>query len=145
MSRSLAIGLLALGLLAPPACLSSGAGSVSADIVGVWGGDGVQATLTATGGTIEFECASASIEEPLVPGPNGRFRATGRLFVAAGGPAIFPVPEGREPRPLKYRGRVDGKRMRLAILRPKPRWPGEKRRSVYQLEKGRPAHLEKCR
>lgn len=115
-----------------------------AEILGDWGGDGVLLTLTESGGTLDWGCQTAEIDGPVAPNERGRFKATGRVFPAAFGPAIYPVPESRKPRPVKYRGLVEGKRLRLILVRSGSLWPREQRRTRIELVKGRAVRLHRC-
>jgi len=66
--------------------------------------------LDASGGRLEYDCASGTIG-PIVPGPRGNFEAEGLHTPAAGGPDI----EG-QVRPTyrtRFRGNVRGNRMIL--------------------------------
>jgi hypothetical protein len=57
-------------------------------VTGKWGGTHIGLTLTDTGGTIEYDCASGRLVEPLIPGPGGSFAAEGLHAPGHGGPAI---------------------------------------------------------
>jgi hypothetical protein len=80
-------------------------------VTGEWGGVHVGLTLSASGGRLEYDCAAGTIG-PVVPGPDGHFRAEGMHMPAAGGPDI----EGqqRPAVPVAYAGSVRGDRMSLA-------------------------------
>lgn len=135
-----AAGLLALPFVEP----GSEAAGEPPDLLGEWGGEGVILTLTESGGTIEWGCQSAEIEEAVAPNRRGRFKATGRIFPGVFGPDIYPVPESRKPRPVKYRGLVKGDRMRLVLVRSGSLWPREQRRTKLDLKKGRTVRLHRC-
>ena len=109
------------------------------------GGDHVVVRFSETGGSIEWDCGSAEIGGPIELDERGRFTAEGRRSPGFGGPAIYPVPEARKPRRVKYRGWTDGKRMRLVIIRVGLLWPPEPRKVVLKLERDRPVRLVKCR
>ena len=80
-------------------------------VTGQWGGTHIGMNLTATGGSIEYDCASGSLIGPIVPGPGGRFQVQGTHVPGHGGPAI----EG-ETLPVyrvRFTGRVRGDRMTM--------------------------------
>ena len=80
-------------------------------VVGQWGGPHIGVTLTSSGGSIEYDCASGSLSEPIVPGPDGDFQAQGTHTPGHGGPAIegdiLPVHR------VRFTGKVRGDRMTL--------------------------------
>jgi hypothetical protein len=78
MRRLLALALTLGGCAAVP--------STGAPVTGQWGGTHIGLTLDANGGTIEYDCASGRIAEPLVPGPGGRFSVAGTHTPGHGGP-----------------------------------------------------------
>jgi hypothetical protein len=77
---------------------------------GEWGGQHVGLSLTAAGGTLEYDCAAGTMSPPLA-GPDGTFTAEGTHTPGWGGPEI----EG-QTRPIfrvRYSGRVRGDTMSL--------------------------------
>ena len=82
--------------------------------VGTWGGKGIQLNVTATGGTVEYDCAAGVISTPLTLGPTGAFDATGTHRNSTGGPV---GPSTPTPRALaaRYTGAVTGSQMRLTV------------------------------
>jgi hypothetical protein len=86
------------------------------EITGSWGGTHVSLMLTADGGTLEYDCASGSVEGPLNVDESGRFAARGTHIPGQGGPEQ----EGREPPrfPAYYSGAVRGDRMTLLVRVP---------------------------
>lgn len=87
----------------------------AADLLGTWGGEHIALTVTEAGATIQYDCASGTIDEPLVPDANGRFRARGTFIPAKGGPIV----EEEEPAqyPALYQGTTDGEAMTLNVTR----------------------------
>jgi hypothetical protein len=87
----------------------------SADLLGEWGGEHIGLTVLAAGATLEYDCASGTIDEPLNPDASGRFEARGTFVPGKGGPAI----EGEEPvrYPALYQGTTDGETMTLGVTR----------------------------
>jgi hypothetical protein len=94
------------------ACAPVGAGPPSGvPLLGQWGGTHIGLMLTPAGGTIEYDCASGSLTEPLIPRPDGDFSAKGTHTPGHGGPAmegeILPVHRAR------FTGIVRGDRMTM--------------------------------
>jgi hypothetical protein len=94
--------------------------------------------LTPAGGTIEYDCAHGGLAEPVRPGSDGEFEATGVHVREHGGP----VREGERPDsvPARYVGRVRGDRMTLRVYagsRPDTLGP-------FELRSGDEPRLFKC-
>lgn len=53
---------------------------------GQWGGPSISLLLEGGLGTIEYDCASGTIDSALSPGKDGRFSATGTHRPGQGGP-----------------------------------------------------------
>lgn len=102
MRRGLLFGSLLLG--ACVAVPSPGA------LQGDWGGRHVGLTLTADGGTLEYDCAAGTMTPPVVLA-DGTFTAEGRHTPGWGGPEI----EGQilPTFAVRYTGRVRGDTMTL--------------------------------
>lgn len=98
--------LVALGLLGGCATLPP-----SGPITGSWGGTHVGLTLSPTGGTLEYDCAAGTMDQPLYPSGDGRFAVEGHHTPGWGGPEI----EGQvRPRyRVRFSGIVRGDRMTL--------------------------------
>ena len=77
---------------------------------GEWGGRHLGLSLTASGGTLEYDCAAGTMSAP-VAGPDGTFTAEGTHTPAWGGPEIQGqvLPTYR----VRYSGRVRGDTMTL--------------------------------
>lgn len=82
-------------------------------ITGSWGGQHVGLVLTATGGTLEYDCAAGRIDGPIVTGPDGSFIARGTHTPGIGGPER--EGEVRPSYPAHYSGSVRGDRMNLRV------------------------------
>lgn len=67
--------------------------------------------MTATGGTLDYDCAAGTIEGPLRPNEDGRFSAVGTHTPRRGGPETEEqvLPSYR----VEYAGQVRGKLMSL--------------------------------
>jgi hypothetical protein len=84
---------------------------VGTPVTGEWGGRHVHLALTATGGTLDYDCAAGTIEGPLRPNEDGQFSAVGTHTPGQGGPeAVGQVPPTYR---VRYAGTVRGNRMRL--------------------------------
>jgi hypothetical protein len=87
----------------------------SADLLGQWGGEHIGMTITAAGATLEYDCASGTMDEGLIPDAHGRFEVRGTFTPGKGGPEI----EGEEPvvYPALHQGTTDGEAMTLHVTR----------------------------
>ncbi len=85
-------------------------------VTGQWGGRHVGLVLDATGGNLEYDCASGRIEGPLSIDRLGRFSARGYHTPGEGGPAR----QGHPPPRLSaiYSGRISGGVMTLLVRMP---------------------------
>jgi hypothetical protein len=123
--------------------LLSAAGPCAADLAGPvapseWGGDHVGLIVLATGGTLEYDCASGTIDQPVVAATNGNFIAQGTHTIGHGGPIM--VGEIPDRHPARYDGWTDGETMRLSVtLTDTGQKLGE-----YTLVRGQSPHVFKC-
>ncbi len=113
--------------LAPPngiffsviaALLLTAAGPCSTDLAGPiapseWGGEHVGLTVSATGGVLEYDCASGTIDQPILAAENGNFIALGTHTRGHGGPSL--VGEIPDRHPARYDGWTDGQTMRFSV------------------------------
>ena len=104
---------------------------------GRWGGAHVHLHVTATGGTLQFDCARGELNEPLQTDADGRFDVAG-TFTLQFGPIRLKVP--RPARPARYSGRVKGETMTLIVKLADAEDPEE-----FSLKRGRSGRLTKCR
>ncbi|HET7816461.1 MAG TPA: hypothetical protein VFK58_02665 [Sphingomicrobium sp.] len=81
MKRPLAIGAAAM-LVLGCATMSQKPPNLS----GQWGGRGIGLMLEGGLGRVEYDCASGTIDSAIIPGPDGRFSATGTHVPGQGGP-----------------------------------------------------------
>ncbi len=106
---------------------------------GVWGGKGIQLTVTAKGATISYDCDTGVIDEPLLIERSGRFLAHGTHTFGRGGPRP-PGAVARRTHHARYEGIIDGNTMRLTVTLPDlQRTLGD-----FTLDLGRRAILERC-
>lgn len=103
--------VLGFGLLAMASCASLAL--PAGPLLGNWGGRHVGLELTADGGTLDYDCADGRITEPLMPGGDGRFQASGWHRPGHGGPAregeVLPTWRAR------YSGSVRGDLLTLRV------------------------------
>ena len=129
--------LAAFGLLVVASCASL-APPPTAPLIGNWGGKHVGLALMPDGGTLEYDCADGRIDEPVIPGSNGRFQASGWHRPGRGGPAregeVLPT------WPARYSGTVRGDGMTLRVDVPE--------RGIvigpYQLRRGTEPIIFRC-
>ena len=118
--------------------LATGCASASpAPLTGDWGGPQVRLSLTAAGGKMDFDCASATIEAPIRLDPAGKFSAPGRHEAFAGGPTLADAPPPMTA--ARFEGRVEGDTMHLTIHR-----KGETATQEYTLQRGRRVKIIRC-
>lgn len=107
-------------------------------LIGSWGGEHVGLALTASGGTLEYDCAAGTIDGPVRPDGNGRFLATGSHTPGTGGPEQIGSP--RPTYTASYSGQVTGEGMTLSVNVPS--------RGIvigpYRLRRGAPPKLLRC-
>lgn len=80
---------------------------------GNWGGTHVGLALDATGGRLDYDCASGEILGPVQPDRAGRFVAQGFHTPGQGGPVRVDYVPPR--RPATYSGQVSGDSMSLTV------------------------------
>ena len=82
-------------------------------ISGLWGGQGISMEVTESGATLDFDCASGSITEPILPDSAGKFSAKGKYARQRPGPTREDdITEGQ---PANYSGVLDGENLTLTI------------------------------
>jgi hypothetical protein len=100
------------------ALLATAAGPCAKDLAGPiapseWGGEHIGLTVSANGGALEYDCASGTIDQPIVSATNGNFIAQGTHTPGHGGPIM--VGEVPDRHPAQYEGWTDGETMRLSV------------------------------
>ena len=127
--------LFAFSLVAAGPCSPELAGPVAPS---EWGGDHVGLIVLATGGTLEYDCASGTIDQPVVAGTNGNFVARGTHTIGHGGPIM--AGEIPDRHPARYDGWTDGETMRLSVtLTDTGQKLGE-----FKLVRGQSPHVFRC-
>ena len=105
---------------------------------GVWGGRHLALAVTATGATLEYDCAHGAITGPIRLDRQGRFSAPGSHTAERGGPVTL----GDQPASARarYRGVVKGDTMTLTVTLE----AGKKPLGVFTLTRGGEPMLMKC-
>lgn len=105
-----------------------------------WGGQHIGLTILEQegGATLEYDCASGTIDEPLSVDSRGHFSAVGTHTRGHGGPAL--IDEVPDRHPARYTGSTDGKTMTLTVTLSDS---GE-RVGTFKLVRGAPAAVFKC-
>jgi len=81
-------------------------------LAGLWGGLHVSLEISDQGSTLEFDCATGSISEPILLDSAGRFDVTGSYTRQGPGP----IREGvQSDARANYSGRVTGETMQLKV------------------------------
>jgi hypothetical protein len=109
-------------------------------LVGTWGGNGVSASLTASGGGLSFVCGEASLDAPLVPDSRGRVSSTGMASPVGG--AARPIDYVPEMHPVRFSGDVDGPKLTLTLIRTDI--ANAERGGPYVLYRGKPGDVNGC-
>jgi len=106
--------------------------------LGAWGGDHVGLLLTGTGGTLEYDCAHGTIDQPFVIDSAGRFQLAGTHTREHGGP--IRRDEKPDKHPARYTGSVNGDRMTLTVTLTDT----NEALGTFTLTRGRMARVFKC-
>jgi hypothetical protein len=103
---------------------------------GVWGGDHVRMEIAGERASLEFDCATGTIGQPIVLDGSGRFSAKGSYA-----PEHGPRRERETSTSAVYAGRVSGETMTLTITLE----AGAQRVGRFTLTRDREPLLTKCR
>ena len=104
---------------------------------GLWGGQGLSMEVTDAGATLDFDCASGSITEPMKPDSAGKFSAKGRFARQRPGPTREGEDEGQ---PAVYNGVVDGENLTLTITLTQ----NSEKVGSFTLGHGKMGRIRKC-
>jgi len=110
VTTPLRTAILAAAAIGAGACAEAPLGPLAS---GQWGGEHVGMVVTSSGASLEYDCASGTIDAPIEIQDGGRFLAAGTHTFEHGGP----VREGESPdtHPAEYRGRVSRGTMNLTV------------------------------
>jgi len=103
-----------------------------------WGGDHLRLLLTETEGTLEYDCAHGTIDEPFVVDSAGRFVLTGTHTREHGGP--IRRDEKPDDHPARYTGATDGKKMTLSVTLT----DSNESVGTFTLTRGRAGRVVRC-
>lgn len=104
---------------------------------GQWGGPHVGLVLEGGLGSLEYDCASGTIDTAIDPGPGGSFTAEGTHRAGQGGPVR--VGQIFTSQRAEYRGTVTGDVMQLTAVLENGEVIGP-----YTLTKGAEPQLTRC-
>ncbi|MDX6695390.1 MAG: hypothetical protein QOF02_2993 [Blastocatellia bacterium] len=106
--------------------------------VGRWGGNHIAMDVTSSGAQLDFDCAHATITEPIQMDANGNFNAPGLYAQEHGGPVR--MGEDQDGKPAHFKGRVTGKTLTLTITLDS----SSEAVGSYTLEQGKFSRIRKC-
>lgn len=134
--------LIALRVALAAALAAAGCGGTQpSDVVtiGVWGGDGIEMVVTATGATLDFGCDTGTIDQPLVASERKAFSAAGTYAFGRGGPSD-PADPALVPHPARYDATIVAPTLHLVVfVTDLSRNMGE-----FRLVAGRRGSLDRC-
>ena len=110
---------LIAGVFSVFAC-GAGTATQSASIhvpTGVWGGKGIQLTVTATGAILDYGCDTGTVGERLSSDPSGKFVAHGTHVFGVGGPRQM-GDVAPKPHRARYEGTRKGEVIQLTVSLP---------------------------
>ena len=94
--------------------------------------------LTETGADLEFDCATGSVTEAIVPDSEGKFSVKGLLARQRPGPTR--EGEENEGQPAIYSGTLDGENLTLTVTLEKT----NEDVGTFKLGHGKPARIRRC-
>ena len=106
-------------------------------LTGQWGGEHVGLTLEGAIGSLDYDCASGTIDGAIFPAADGRFTATGSHRAGQGGPVR--VGQIFTSQRASYAGTVDKDRMTLTV-----RLEDRTVMGPFTLVRGAPPQLLRC-
>lgn len=118
------------------AAMAADATAASAAALGTWGGDRLQLTVDAQGARLMLDCASGSINTPLVLDAHGAFTANGTFETQQAGPQQA---DESGAAPARFSGSIKGDLMTLTI-QAGAKAPAQ----VFKLHKGVNIKLVRC-
>lgn len=124
-----------LSLLALTGCLEANAPAL---VLGDWGGDHLGLVASASGASLEYDCAAGKISEPMRPDAAGRFTVSGEHYPGHGGP--IRIDEEQVKRPARYDGLVRNEVMWLTVTLT----DSNSTLGTFELRYGRSPYVFKC-
>jgi len=107
-------------------------------ISGLWGGQGISMEATDSGATLDFDCASGTITEPILPDTAGKFSVKGRFARQRPGPTR--EDDNTEGQPASYSGVVNGENLTLTITLAK----NSEKVGDFTLAHGKIGRIRRC-
>lgn len=121
---------------------------------GIWGGRGIQLSVTENAATIEYDCAHGTIDQKIALDTDGRFNVIGTHEDESGGPArsISAANEDGTVRQAadetglanhhaaRYTGRISGREMTLTVTLTETNHTV----GTFKLTQGAQVRLNKC-
>lgn len=106
---------------------------------GVWGGQHIRLEVTDSGGSLEYDCAQSTIDEPIILDSKGNFDVKGKYSPEHAGP-VRRNEEGAGYS-VTYTGKVKDGEMTLTITNP------DKKETIgsFNLTRGSEGRIMKCR
>jgi len=104
---------------------------------GAWGGQHINMKVNAKSATIEYDCATGTIQGPLVVDRNGNFNLRGTHRMEHGGPVR--ADETPRDHPATYTGSIKGNTMTLNLK------VSDSEVETFSLVKGQEGELFKCK
>ena len=106
-------------------------------LIGLWGGPLAAVEFQGGLADVQFDCAAGTIDEPIVPGPDGKFLAKGTYRTGATGP--IRVGQIFRNQPARYSGAVVKNAMTLSVMLEDGTTLGP-----FSLMEGTPPQLTRC-
>ena len=107
------------------------------NVSGQWGGPHIGLVLEGGLGTIEYDCASGTVDTPVIPAADGSFAATGTHRPGQGGPVrvgqIFTSVRAN------YAGKIEKDHMTLGVVLEDGTTMGP-----FSLDRGAQGQLTRC-
>jgi hypothetical protein len=107
------------------------------NVSGQWGGPHVSLVLEGGLGRIEYDCASGTIDTPVIPAPDGSFAATGTHRPGQGGP--IRVGQIFISKQAAYTGKIEKDHMTLDV-----RLEDGSTIGPFSLDRGAQGQLTRC-
>jgi hypothetical protein len=105
---------------------------------GAWGGPNIGLVLDGGSGTVDFDCASGTIDEAVFPGEGGVFSVKGTYRTGQSGP--IKVGQIFRSQPATYAGTIAKEDMTLSVSLEDGTEVGP-----FTLKQGAPPQLNRCR
>ena len=109
------------------------------DIYGIWGGEGLVMVIGPEGTTLEYDCATGTIDEPIIPDAEGMFEVSG-THNAPSVPLGMPDAPPANIQTAHISGTIEGQTMVVTVTFD----VSETVLGPYRLTFGDPGTLFKC-